>query len=81
MRLLLARLPQTTVVSVGHRRELEAYHTRKLTLARRHAGARLVSDDGLGRTSFQGMVSYLIRRLGGSKLTDVSELRWARTEA
>ncbi len=35
---------ETTLVSVGHRPELEAYHSRKIVLERRRGGARLVSD-------------------------------------
>jgi vitamin B12/bleomycin/antimicrobial peptide transport system ATP-binding/permease protein len=50
MRLLLERLPDATVISVGHRPELEAYHTRKLVLEYRADGARLVSDESLQRT-------------------------------
>jgi putative ATP-binding cassette transporter len=33
-----------TLVSVGHRPELEAFHTRKIELERRPGGAKLVSD-------------------------------------
>ena len=47
MALLVERSPNTTIVSVGHRPELERFHTRKLTLARRREGARLVRDDVL----------------------------------
>ena len=50
MRLLLERLPEATVISVGHRPELEAFHTRKLVLEYRTDGARLVSDEPLQRT-------------------------------
>jgi vitamin B12/bleomycin/antimicrobial peptide transport system ATP-binding/permease protein len=50
MRLLLERLSDATVISVGHRPELEAFHTRKLVLEHRADGARLVSDEALRRT-------------------------------
>ena len=50
MRLVLERLPEATLVSVGHRAELEAFHTRKLVLEYRPEGARLVSDEPLQRT-------------------------------
>jgi len=50
LRLLLERLPDATVISVGHRPELEAFHTRKLVLEYRSDGARLVSDESLQRT-------------------------------
>jgi putative ATP-binding cassette transporter len=49
MRLVLERLPEATIVSVGHRAELEAFHTRKLVLEYHPEGARLV-DEWLQRT-------------------------------
>jgi hypothetical protein len=49
MQLLLERLPGATIVSVAHRVELEAYHTRKLLLEYQPDGARLVGDDPLQR--------------------------------
>jgi len=45
MGLVLERLPEATIISVGHHPELEAFHTRKLVLAYRHDGARLVRDE------------------------------------
>jgi vitamin B12/bleomycin/antimicrobial peptide transport system ATP-binding/permease protein len=50
MQLLLERLPEATLVSVGHRAELEAFHTRKLVLEYHPEGARLVRDEPLPRT-------------------------------
>jgi putative ATP-binding cassette transporter len=47
MQLLLERLPESTVISVGHRAELEAFHTRKLVLEYHPDGARLVRDESL----------------------------------
>src|SRR5690606_34254725 len=44
MELLTSELGATTIVSVAHRPELEAYHDRKITLERQAGGARLVSD-------------------------------------
>ena len=42
---LLSKQPERpTLVSVGHRPELEAFHTRKIVLERRRGGAKLVSD-------------------------------------
>jgi putative ATP-binding cassette transporter len=42
---LLSRQPEkTTLISVGHRPELEAFHNRKVTLERRKGAAKLVSD-------------------------------------
>jgi len=45
MALILRELPHATIISVGHRPELEAFHDRKLTIARRPDGARIVSDE------------------------------------
>jgi vitamin B12/bleomycin/antimicrobial peptide transport system ATP-binding/permease protein len=50
MRLLLERLPEATVISVGHRAELEAFHTRKLVLEYHADGARLVRDESIQPT-------------------------------
>ena len=49
MRMIGDQLPTTTILSVGHRRELEAFHERKLVLERRSGGARLVRDLALAR--------------------------------
>jgi putative ATP-binding cassette transporter len=40
MKLLIAELPQTSIVSIGHRPGLEAFHTRELTLEPGTEGAR-----------------------------------------
>ncbi len=50
MQLVLERLPESTLVSVAHRAELEAFHTRKLVLEYHPEGARLVRDEPLPRT-------------------------------
>jgi putative ATP-binding cassette transporter len=47
MRLVDKKLDPTAVISVGHRPELEAFHERKLVLAHRKDGARLVRDEDL----------------------------------
>ncbi|MBR1218834.1 ABC transporter ATP-binding protein/permease [Bradyrhizobium sp. U87765 SZCCT0131] len=44
MQLLGDELRNATVVSVAHRPELEAFHSRKIVLERRKGGAKLVSD-------------------------------------
>ena len=44
MELMTKELPKATVVSVAHRAELEAFHSRKIVLERRKGGAKLVSD-------------------------------------
>src|SRR4029077_18717622 len=48
MKLLADELKATTIVSVGHRPELEQFHDRKITLERRRGGAKLVTDIELG---------------------------------
>jgi putative ATP-binding cassette transporter len=44
METVIPELPKVTIVSVAHRAELEAFHSRKITLERRKGGAKLVSD-------------------------------------
>jgi vitamin B12/bleomycin/antimicrobial peptide transport system ATP-binding/permease protein len=41
---LVQRSARTTLISVGHRPELESYHDRKITLERRRGSTRLVND-------------------------------------
>ena len=57
-------LPEAAVISVGHRPELEEFHDRRLTLARRSDGARLVRDEPLVSTSLaiRRAVAALFRR-------------------
>ena len=75
MQLVLERLPRTTIVSVAHRVELEAYHTRKLLLEYRPEGARLVGDDPLQRAL--GRLARLLSRVWGheraAKLVNITE--------
>jgi len=44
MKMVTGELPKATIVSVAHRVELEAFHSRKIVLERRRGGARLVRD-------------------------------------
>jgi len=44
---LKERLPTASLISVGHRTELEEFHNRRLVLARGTGGARLVVDEQL----------------------------------
>ena len=44
METVIHELPKVTIISVAHRAELEAFHSRKITLERREGGAKLVSD-------------------------------------
>ena len=64
MQLVMERLPDATVISVGHRPELEAFHTRKLVLGHRPDGARLVHDEAL-QTTFGRSARVLARLLTG----------------
>ena len=57
---LSERPEETTLLSVGHRPELEAFHSRKITLERRRGGAKLVSDIKLVRRPGR---ARLLRRL------------------
>jgi len=63
MRLILERLPQATVISVGHRPELEAFHNRKLILEYHPEGARLVRDVSLEPWTFRRSARFLSRLL------------------
>jgi putative ATP-binding cassette transporter len=47
MEIVIRELPKATIVSVAHRVELEAFHSRKIVLERRKGGAKLVSDVAL----------------------------------
>jgi putative ATP-binding cassette transporter len=47
MEMVIGELPNATIVSVAHRAELEAFHSRKIVLERRKGGAKLVSDVNL----------------------------------
>lgn len=49
MDLLTKELTATTVISVGHRPELERFHSRKIVLERRKGGAKIVADTQLTR--------------------------------
>jgi putative ATP-binding cassette transporter len=45
MQQLSELLPETAIISVGHRPELEAFHERKVNLVRRKGGAKLISHE------------------------------------
>jgi len=55
-------LPEAAVISVGHRPELEAFHDRRLVLARRPEGARLVRDEPLATSAFGRFLAQILRR-------------------
>lgn len=58
MELFRHELADTTVISVGHRPELEEYHTRKLSLRRHHSAEETGEADSLRRRK----LSRLLRR-------------------
>jgi putative ATP-binding cassette transporter len=49
MAAIAKELPRATMISVGHRPELEAFHDRKLTIARKPDGAIIVADTPIRR--------------------------------
>ena len=63
MELLIKELPKATLVSVAHRAELEAFHSRKIVLARRKGGAKLVRDIDLAPRKGRGRLLSRWRRL------------------
>lgn len=63
METIIRELPDVTIVSVAHRAELEAFHSRKITLERRKGGAKLVSDIDLLPRKRRGLLG---RALWGS---------------
>src|SRR5215468_7689817 len=63
MELLIKELPGATLVSVAHRAELEDFHSRKIVLARRKGGAKLVRDiDLVPRKSKGRLLGRWLRR-------------------
>ena len=58
-------LPELAVISVGHRAELEAFHERKLNLAKQKGGARLTSSEILAPPI--SVTSMLMRRWRGTR--------------
>ncbi|MBO9101021.1 MULTISPECIES: ABC transporter ATP-binding protein/permease [unclassified Rhizobium] len=65
MQMMIDELPNATVLSVAHRVELEAFHSRKITLEKREGGARLVSDVDLAPFARKRyVISNLLARQG-----------------
>src|SRR6266478_2771668 len=63
MELVTKTLPKATIVSVAHRIELEAFHSRKIVLEKRKGGAKLVSDvDLIPRKGERRLLSRFLRR-------------------
>jgi putative ATP-binding cassette transporter len=62
MQMVIDELPEVTIVSVAHRAELEAFHSRKITLERRKGGAKLVSDiDLIKRKRKRNLLSRVLK--------------------
>jgi vitamin B12/bleomycin/antimicrobial peptide transport system ATP-binding/permease protein len=78
---LLSRQPEhATLISVGHRPELETFHNRKIVLERRRGGAKLVSDIKLVRKPGRGrLLRRLLRRRPGKTPTGQTQTGKART--
>ena len=53
MKLLIEELPETSIVSIGHRPGLELFHTRELTLVPGEQGARLRDTGGRQQRSLR----------------------------
>ncbi|MDO9412024.1 MAG: ABC transporter ATP-binding protein/permease [Pseudolabrys sp.] len=64
MKLLSDAMEGLTIISVGHRPELEQFHSRKLVLERRSGGAKLVSDIELAKLPREkrGMIKRFLKR-------------------
>jgi putative ATP-binding cassette transporter len=73
---LLVREPDhTPLISVGHRPELELFHTGKIVLERRHGGTRLVSDIHLEEKHSRGLIrgwSQRSKKVGNRNATERS---------
>src|SRR2546429_5678366 len=68
MEIVIKELPKATIVSVAHRVELEAFHSRKIVLERRKGGAKLVSDvDLIPRKGGQRLLGRFLRRRKAAK--------------
>jgi len=53
MKLLIEGLPETSIISIGHRPGLEVFHTRELTLVPGEQGARLRTPDSTKQRSLR----------------------------
>ena len=68
MEIVINELPNATIVSVAHRVELEAFHSRKIVLERRKGGAKLVSDvDLIPRKGKRRLLGRFLRNRKGTK--------------
>ncbi|NKK41797.1 ABC transporter ATP-binding protein/permease [Rhizobium leguminosarum] len=73
MQMVIDELPEVTIVSVAHRAELEAFHSRKITLERREGGAKLVSDiDLVPRKRKRNLLSRVLKNPSLPKNSTIS---------
>ncbi|MES2906347.1 MAG: ABC transporter ATP-binding protein/permease, partial [Pseudomonadota bacterium] len=73
MKLMSEELSESTIVSVGHRPELEQFHNRKLILERRRGGAKLVNDILLvPRADHQKLIRRFLDRIKKSRTKPAS---------
>ncbi|MFI4999045.1 MAG: ABC transporter ATP-binding protein/permease [Reyranellales bacterium] len=72
MKLLIAELPETAVVSIGHRPGLDAFHTRELTLLPGEEGTKLTA-----RAGPRSLVDVYRRMSAASRATLVEPGFWA----
>ncbi|TAU19223.1 ABC transporter ATP-binding protein/permease [Rhizobium leguminosarum] len=73
MQMVIDELPEVTIVSVAHRAELEAFHSRKITLERRKGGAKLVSDiDLIKRKRKRNLLSRVLKNPSMPKVSTTS---------
>ena len=85
MKLLIEELPETSVVSIGHRPGLEVFHTRELTLVQGEEGAKLealqaINEPRALRDVYRGMsaASRAQRRIPGFWETLATNVRSRR---
>ncbi|MBX3514646.1 MAG: ABC transporter ATP-binding protein/permease [Xanthobacteraceae bacterium] len=73
MNLIHERLPQMTIISVGHRPELEEFHERKLVLELDKGGAKIAKDVDIDTPVRRGF--YFFRRLLRKKQREENEAK------
>jgi len=71
MNLIRERLPEMTIISVGHRPELEEFHERKLVLELDTGGATIAQDIDIDTPVRRGF--YYVRRLWRNRQREESE--------
>ena len=73
MNLIHEQLPKMTILSVGHRPELEEFHERKLVLEIEKGGAKIAKDIDMDTTARRGF--YFFRRLFRKKPVEDEETK------